>query len=61
VKSGSRRSAPSANTEARLVTVAPSGSSVSDDSSGAKWPLTKTSRVPPRSAASASIVLDDSR
>src|SRR5664280_303749 len=44
-KNGSRNAPPSARTEARFVTVTPSGSSVIDDSSGAKKPLMKTNRV----------------
>ena len=38
-------SPPSAKTEARFVTVTPIGRALNRDSSGSRWPLTKTRRV----------------
>src|SRR5271157_4357579 len=54
-KNGSRPAPPSARTEARFVTVTPSGRSVNRDNSGAKKPLTNTKRVLAASMVNASI------
>src|SRR5450759_1608117 len=60
-KNGSRPAPPLARTEARFVTVTPSGTSVIDDSSGAKKPLMKTSRMLVASMVNASTVDDETR
>ncbi len=60
-KNGSRPAPPSARTEARFVTVTPSGRSVNNDSSAAKRPLTNTRRVLAASMVSASIMAGETR